>query len=93
MNNIRIDFANSIKRVKPMHGVNNGPVFGAGLTVDRRQDYIDMGVPYARLHDTQYPFGQEHFVDIHCIFKNFNADPFNPDSYDFDMTDIYIENI
>lgn len=93
MQNIKVDFSKIIKEMKPLHGVNNGPVTGAEMTRNNIADFSEMGVPYSRLHDTQYPYGQDHFVDIHCIFKNFDADPYNPESYDFDMTDLYLQKI
>ena len=93
MKNIKVDFSKNVKPMKPLHGVNNGPVRGAGMSTDNTAEFVELGVPYARLHDAQYPFGMGCFVDIHCIFRNFDADPTDPASYDFDMTDLYLQKI
>ena len=35
--------------------------------------------------------GSGEFVNIHCIFKNFEADPYDPASYSFTHTDRYLQ--
>lgn len=43
-------------RIKPLHGVNNGPVSGFGIFdepyADASDYFAQMGVPFVRLHDT-----------------------------------------
>ena len=34
--------------------------------------FVEAGFPYVRLHDIEYPFGAGNYVDIPCIFKNFD---------------------
>ena len=50
-----------------------------------------MNIPYGRLHDIEYPFGSGQFVDIHCIFPDFDADENDPASYYFTSTDMYLQ--
>ncbi len=82
-------------RVKPMHAVNNGPVykFTADQRISNLQAFVDAGIPYARNHDAAFyaTYGGEHTVDVHNIFRNFDADENDPASYDFDLTDEYIK--
>ena len=83
--------------VKPMNAVNNGPVYikNEDQNLTNLHLYKEAGIPYARTHDASicYDYGGEHTVDIISIFPNFDADPYSPDSYDFDLTDMYIDNI
>ena len=94
MSTIRINFDNTLGKVKPMHAVNNGPVYK--FAVDQRITNIDAfrdaGIPYARNHDASFSatYGGEHTVDVHNIFPNFDKDPYDPESYDFAMTDEYV---
>ncbi len=88
--NITVDFAKPIGAIKPLHGLNNGPVaFGAML--DNRHRYRELGVPWVRLHDTNWPHPRE--VDVPQIFPDFAADPDDPDSYCFGPTDDYLQSI
>ena len=95
MSKITIDFSKSAGRVKPMHAVNNGPIAPNVRGTSNFEIYKAAGIPYARNHDASfYPdFGGEHTVDVHRIFKNFNADENDPDSYVFGPTDKYIKDI
>ena len=95
MAKIKIDFNQKMGKVKPMHAVNNGPVYK--FAVDQRitniDDYRAAGIPFARNHDAAFysTYGGEHTVDVHNIFTNFDADPYLPESYDFAMTDEYVK--
>ena len=87
---ISVDFTNQLGDLKPLHGVNNGPIsFGAML--DNRHRYRELGVPWVRLHDTNWPHPRE--VDVPQIFPDFNADPDDPASYCFGSTDDYLRSI
>lgn len=94
MSRILIDFNQQTGKMKPMHAVNNGPVYK--FAADQRITNIDhfkaAGIPYARTHDASFyaTYGGEHTVDVHAIFPNFDADPYDPASYDFIMTDEYM---
>lgn len=75
---------------KHVHGVNNGPVC-YGALVDVSDSYRELGVPYVRLHDTNWPHPRE--VDVHTIFPDFSRDPGDPSAYDFARTDTYIQSV
>lgn len=97
MNNIYIDFSEKTGVVKPMHAVNNGPVykFSADQRITNIDTYREAGIPYARTHDASFyaTYGGEHTVDISAVFPDFNADPYSADSYDFVITDEYLKVI
>ena len=76
--------------VKPLHGVCNGPISMGGWT-NMSDAYVEMGVPFVRLHDTDYPYPQQ--VDVPQIFRNFDANPDDPAAYDFFLTDQFITAI
>ena len=87
---IEIDFGTETGPVKPVHAVGQGPLlFGPDFSMFR---YLkEAGVPYARLHDVGGMFGQNLWVDIPNIFRDFDADENDPKSYDFVFTDLYLK--
>jgi len=95
--NVRVDFSRNCGQVKPMHSVNNGPVykFAEDQRITNMDSYRAAGIPYARTHDAAFcsTYGGEHTVDIHAIFPDFDADPYAPESYDFVLTDEYLKVI
>ena len=97
MNNISVDFNEALGRVKPLHAVNNGPVykFASDQRITNIDPYREAGIPYARTHDASFyaTYGGEHTVDVNFIFPDFSADPYDPDSYDFFLTDEYLKVI
>lgn len=93
MSEIIIDFGEGCGKVKPMHAVNNGPVGSKVRKGNSTYDYFrEAGIPYARNHDAAFhqAYGGEYTVDVHRIFTDFNADPEDPASYDFEMTDMCV---
>ncbi len=54
MHKIEINFNNIIGEMKPLHGINNGPLSRGG-SIDTGMFYKKLNPPYARLHDTHYP--------------------------------------
>ena len=60
---------------------------------DATEDFRAAGIPYCRTHDIEYPFGSGEFVDIHCIFRDFEKDENDPASYSFTFTDEYLKAI
>lgn len=79
------DFNTPTGKIKPMHAVNNAPMF---WTYCRMFHYLtEAGIPYARLHDTGGVIGGGVFVDVANLFPNFDADPDDPKSYEFGFTD------
>lgn len=97
MDEIKVDFSHTLGKIKPMHSVNNGPVykFAADQRITNLYSYKAAGIPYARTHDASicYTYGGEHVVDVNSIFTDPDADPYDPDSYDFQITDEYLKVI
>ncbi len=86
-----VDLQKTNGKIKPMHAVNNGPVYARnGGNVEL---YRKLEIPYARYHDSAYAtaFGGEWSVDVHRIFRNFDADENDPANYIFGPTDKYVE--
>ncbi len=72
---ITVDFSKRLGVLKPLHGLNNGPInFGGMLNNSHR--YRELGVPWVRLHDPNWPHPRE--VDVPQIFPDFDADPDDP---------------
>ncbi len=84
-------------RVKPMHAVNNGPIykFAADQRITNIDAFREAGIPYARNHDAAFcnSYGGEHIVDVAMIFPDFNKDPYDENNYDFACTDEYLKVI
>ena len=93
MAHIKVDFSKRVGPIKPMHSVNNGPAVTRGL--GNFETYRDAGFPLARTHDAAFApsYGGQHTVDIMNIFPDFDRDENDPASYDFDLTDEYMEAI
>ncbi len=86
MNTIRVDFSKPYGKVKPFNAINNGP--GGHRGGNNRESWKAARIPYARLHDTS--FANEWLVDVHRIFRDFDADENDPKNYVFAPTDSYI---
>lgn len=97
MKQVNINFNETTGRVKPMHAVNNGPVykFAADQRITNLPAWMDAGIPYSRTHDSAFynNYGGPHIIDVNLIFRDFDADPYAPESYDFACTDEYIRVI
>ena len=93
MAEIHVDLGKSAGAVKPMHAVNNGPLPRSVRGTSNFDLYRAAGIPYARNHDASFcsGYGGEHTVDVHRIFKNFDADENDPASYVFVPTDRYVK--
>ena len=78
--------------IRDLHGVGGGPVTNH-FVYDATEDFREAGIPFCRTHDIEYPFGAGEFVDIHCIFKDFDKDENDPASYNFTFTDEYLKAI
>ena len=102
---MKVNFDISAGVVKPMHATNNGPVVPFKdtkfeLPEDRHpftsnfDKFKEAGIPYARTHDSSYyhRWGQEHVIDVYYIFPDFDADPTDPENYDFTLTDAYVHS-
>ncbi len=96
MSQITVDFNITVGKIKPMHAVNNGPIKARGdQSRENFTAYAAAGIPYARNHDAAFmaAYGGEHTVDIWAIFPDPNADVNEPASYDFTLTDGYLQTI
>lgn len=82
-----IDFSRTNGIVRPLHGINKGPLAAGGL-MDVTTELRTLNLPYIRFHDCHWP--NPDIVDIHCVFPDFNADPNQASSYDFALTDEYV---
>lgn len=87
---IRVDGTARRGEIRPLHGVNNGPL-NLGETVDLSEFYRELRIPLVRLHDSEWP--NPDVVDMHAVFPNLHADPEDPGSYRFARTDAYIQAI
>ena len=87
---ISINKENKLGPIKPMHGMSNGPISSGG-GCNTSAEYLEIGVPFIRLHDTDAPYPQQ--VDIYQIFRDFDKDPYDPKNYDFILTDQFLEAI
>ncbi|HEY3282336.1 MAG TPA: hypothetical protein VGN26_08700 [Armatimonadota bacterium] len=87
---VQVDFGKPLGQVRPLHGVNGGPLCYRG-TVDLSAYHKELGIPLTRLHDV--PWVNAEAVDIHTLFPDFRRDPDDPSSYDFRQTDDYIDAI
>jgi len=83
---VKVDLSMRTGKVKPMHGMCNGPVsYGANIS----SLFREIGVPYVRFDGTDSPISA-YAVDISRIFKDPDADPKDSSNYDFTYTDKYV---
>jgi hypothetical protein len=87
---IEVDFSKVIGTIKPLNGVNDGPIVTRGAW-DLSPNFAELGIGHIRLHDV--PWTYETGVDINYVFPRFQADVNSPDSYDFSLTDHDIKSI
>lgn len=87
---LNVDLSVTTGRIKPLHGVNLGPVQMNGW-MDTSARFRELGFPLTRLHDC--PYAVPETVDVHSLFPRFDADPDDPANYRFAITDDYIQAI
>ena len=85
-----IDFSKPNGLIRPLHGVNMGPLCYRGM-VDLTDFHRQLKLPLTRLHDVVWV--NYDAVDVSTIFREFRNDPTRSDSYDFAATDDYIASI
>lgn len=93
---IKFDLTKQGNKFKPMNSVNNGPIHFPGYRSQTTlENYKKMRAPYARTHDSSFAqmYGGRNIVDISLIFRNFDADPYDPNSYNFAGTDKFFNLI
>ena len=87
MKRILVDLENSIGKIKPLHGVGNGPLHLYTMW-DLSEYYRELAIPHVRLHDQDWP--NSRVIDVPQIFRDEDADSEDPANYDFERTDNYI---
>lgn len=89
-NTVKADFGKIYGKIKPFNAINNGPVRSL-RGINNMDTWRKLNIPYGRLHDTS--FSNEWLVDVHRIFRDFDADETDPKNYVFGPTDKYIETM
>jgi xylan 1,4-beta-xylosidase len=87
---VEVDFARTNGVLRPLHGINKGPLEMGGL-IDLTEEQRALRIPFTRLHDCHWP--NPDVVDIHAVFPDPNSDPARPESYQFAATDEYLERV
>ncbi len=96
---IVVDRSQTVGKIKPMNGVNNGPAGPYGNGNSQQKDnfatYKAARFPFARTHDAAFSesYGSEHTVDITSVFPDFSRKADDPTAYDFAITDWYLDRI
>lgn len=91
---IRVDFDKKCGRIKPLGCINGGPRSGGyDLPFDFSDEFTEMGVPLVRTAGAAGEYGLNQYVNIHCIFPDFDADENLEESYNFLPTDLYLASI
>ena len=97
MDSIRFNCQKTYGVIKPLNGVNNGPIhtpkFSSVHQLSNFDAFKEARIPFSRTHDAalHMVYGGRHSVDVSAIFPDFQNDPDLPCSYDFSTTDAYIE--
>ena len=89
-----VDTSEYVAKMKDMHSVNNVPA--GDFVRDGMNNYkafAEAKIPYCRNHDAAgyYEYCGEFIVDVHRIFRDFDADVDDETSYDFEYTDKYVQ--
>lgn len=83
---VKVDLSLPVGEIKALNGMCNGPVsYGSDITGLFRE----LNVPYVRFDGADTAISA-CAVDCSKIFKDMNADPTDPENYDFSVTDIYV---
>ena len=91
---IKIDFERKCGKIKPLNCINGGPRSGGyNLPFDFSEEFSQMAVPMVRTAGAAGEYGYNQYVNIHCIFPDFDADETLETSYNFLPTDLYLASI
>ncbi|MBR5143644.1 MAG: hypothetical protein IKW53_01215, partial [Clostridia bacterium] len=91
---IKIDFERKCGKIKPLNCINGGPRSGGyNLPFDFSEEFCEMAVPMVRTAGAAGEYGYNQYVNIHCIFPDFDADETLESSYNFLPTDLYLASI
>ena len=92
MDSITVFSEGSGRPIRPLNGVNGGPVTH-NFRYDASKLFTDANIPYCRLHDIEGTLGGGKFVDVRNVFPIWSLDENDPNSYDFTFTDEYLKCI
>ncbi len=92
MDQITVRPVSAGRPIRPLNGVNGGPVTH-NFRHDARKLFSEAKIPYCRLHDIEGTLGGGKFVDVRNIFPLWEMDENDPKSYDFTFTDEYLRCI
>jgi hypothetical protein len=94
MTSITISRNGRAKNIKPLHCATGGPIQRHSY-IGNFEHFKQVGFPYVRLHDCALfsCYGSHHVVDISGIFPDFDKDAYDESSYDFTITDKFLNNI
>ncbi|MBO5229857.1 MAG: hypothetical protein J6B52_00395, partial [Clostridia bacterium] len=89
---LKFDLNSPGNKFKILNATNGGPWHRRHANDQFRSnftDYKSARIPYSRNHDSAVCgiYGGPYSHDITCIFPDFDADPYDPASYDFACTD------
>ena len=90
---VSVDFSKRTGKLKPILCANTGPCFGKDLEHSFIDEYKEMGISFVRTHNVEHPYGAGRYIDVHCIFPDFDLDPRFESSYNFAPTDRYIATV
>ena len=96
MTTIQLNSNKIVRDMKLMNAVNNGPTRPRKTQSRGNFDtFSAAGFPYVRTHDSNLctTYGAPHTIDVTALFPNFDADENDPASYDFVLSDEYIQTI
>ena len=88
---ITVDVKSVIGEIKPVHSTVGVPSTSVRSEIKWKCDYYRhvsaLGMPYTAFKGIGGAYGGNLFVDVNNIFRDFGADEFNPENYDFTFTD------
>lgn len=92
METLKFDLTKEGKKFKTLNATNGGPWHKRHANDQYRSNFADYKaarIPYSRNHDSAVCgiYGGPYSHDITYIFPDFDADPYDPESYDFACTD------
>ena len=91
---IRVSFNKKCGKIKPLNCINGGPRSGGfDLPFDFTDEFVELCVPMVRTSGSAGEYGHNQYVNVHCIFPDFDADETLEESYNFLPTDLYLESI
>ncbi len=91
---IRVDFEKKCGKIKPLNCINGGPRSGGyNLPFDFSDEFSEMGIPLVRTAGSAGEYGMNQYINVHCIFPDFDADESLEESYNFLPTDLYLASV